>query len=81
MERSKNHNFFISPYKSYKPSEVFSPYIMYKYGTGGKKMKKIPIKVPYNIWDKKRKEIKKSFVENFSEEVQFLDEIKKEKMH
>ena len=49
---------------------------MYKYGTGGKKMKKIPIKVPYNIWDKKRKEIKKSFVEKFSEEVQFLDEIK-----
>ena len=39
-------------------------------------MKKIPIKVPYNIWDKKRKEIKKSFVEKFSEEVQFLDEIK-----
>ena len=76
MERSKNHNFFISPYKSYKPSEEFSPYIMYKYGTGGKKMRKIPIKVPYNIWDKKRKEIKKSFVEKFSKEVQFIDEIK-----
>ena len=76
MERTKSHNFFISLYKSYKPSEEFSPYVMYTYGSGGKKMKKIPIKLPYKVWDKKKKKIKKDFVEKYFKEAEYLNEIK-----
>jgi len=76
MERTKSHNFFISLYKSYKPSEEFSPYVIYTYGSGGKKMKKIPIKLPYRVWDKKKKEIKKDFVEKYFKEAEYLNEIK-----
>jgi hypothetical protein len=77
MERSKSHNFWISLNSGKaKPTELIEPYIFYSYGSKNQRKKKTAIQLPFGVWDKKNKSIKKSSIDKYLTEANYLNQIK-----
>ena len=75
MERSKSHNFWISLNSGKaKPTELIEPYIFYSYGSKNQRKKKTAIQLPFGVWDKKNKSIKKSSIDKYLTEANYLNQ-------
>lgn len=74
--RASNHNLrlaFNGGYNS-RSDRVRNLKLVYQYGANPKKVKSSPINIPMNVWDNKKREIRKEFVKQYKAYVDWITE-------